>query len=154
HDPGEIVTYHKSVIYLLQPGDGGADDKRIKDDVLHALNCRSQGHNAGSSRTGDKTLGSETHSNATYRIANVVAVAHVVQTQFIYGVGVESLGLAQGYKLSPAKVFGAEAGNISATLSRGIGIVERVIVKEIIGGEEPPALVVCVEPESDFVIPQ
>ncbi len=85
-------------------------------------------------------------------LANIVYVAEEPQVKLVDGSGSEDLGITEGQLLRLANSERVKTGNARAALAAGIGIVQSVIVDEIVSGDLADARV-GVDVSAGLVVP-
>src|SRR5208282_4168480 len=134
-DFGKCIAQVKSVVDLGFIGNGKSHDERWENNVLHAFKLRSLNDETGSAGAVHKSLRGEAHTQAAMGLANDIGVAKKSGMKLIDCAATEGLGIANAQKLRSAEGKRVEAGDAGSALLAGIGIVEAVVVKEIISGE-------------------
>ncbi len=131
---GEAFAEVEGVVDLGQVCDGDAQDEGGEGDVFDAFELRGLDEDAASSRIRE-ALRDEADAKAAFRLADDVGVAQVAAVKLVDGVGSDDLGVADGEELSAADEERVEAGDTCSGDGAGKGIVEVVVVYEVVGGE-------------------
>ena len=93
----------------------------------------------------------EGDAEAAFRLADDVGVAQITEVKFVDDAGGEGFCVAKTDELSLAIGESIEARDGGSALLGGIGIVDAVVVEEIVGGELAPAAV-GVDAAGGFVV--
>ena len=75
------------------------------------------------------------------RLPDDVGVPQIAKVQFVYRFGAEDLGIAQRIELSATEIQRVETGYARSGYRTRIGIVEGVVVDEIVGRDMPHPIV-------------
>ena len=138
----ERLSLHWKVLLTCSlSGDIHAEGEVIEGYVLDAFNARVEGNDAKRTGAGDKALRGQGGSDAAHRLADDVEVTHVAEVRLVDRVRAESLGQAEAEELRASVGGGVEAGQVGSALGSGVGIVEIVLIDEVVGGEIPPACI-------------
>ena len=137
--PRKGIRVLERIVVLVQPGDRRADDEVVEDHILHALDRRPLGKNAGRAAAGHKPLRRQCGSHPAHRRSQDVDIAQVRGLQLVDRARTECPGVAQADQLGPALGRGIEPRHRRASLLRGIRIVQRVIVNRVVAGDLPPS---------------
>ncbi len=137
---GEAVAEVEGVVDLGYVGDGNAHDEGGEGDVLDAFELRGLDEDAAVGGAGEALRG-EADAEAAFWLADDVGVAEIAEVKLVDGVCADDLGVAEGEELGAADEERVEAGDAGAGDGAGVGIVEGVVVDEVVGGELAEAAV-------------
>ena len=135
----EVLRHLERVIGLLESSGIHAEGEVVKGNVFGAFDLRSQRVDGGIPGAIHETLGREAGTHTSLRLAYIVGVPEITQAEFVDHGWPEDLGQAQAHQLCSAQGGGIEARNTGAALRRGVGIVEAVVIKEVVSGKSSQA---------------
>ena len=148
YDTRKDIVDAEGVIRLFQIRNGSSHDERVEDDILHSLDGRREGNNARRSDACHKALRSQRGSNATSGLADIVGISHIAESKLIDRCRTKCLRVAKADELRAAQIKGIESRNAGAALASRVGIVQGIVVEEIIGGEKSPSASIRIYPQA------
>ena len=134
------ITFEKlsdhcvGVVHLRLAGDVHADSEIVKRDVFDAFDLRRQGHDAGITLGIDEALRNQAGPTPPTGCPTLFAFRMIAEVDLVDRGRAERLGQAEAQQLGPAQGDRVESGHVGAALRRWIGIIERVVVHEVVGG--------------------
>ena len=149
-DAGEAIAEVEGVVDLGFVGDGYAHDEGGEGDVLDTFELRGLDEDASVIRAGEALRG-QADAETAFRLADDVGVAKVAEVKLVDGVCADDLGVSKGKELRAADKEGVEARDAGAGDGAGVGVVEAVVVDEVVGGELAEAAV-AVDADGTLVV--
>src|SRR5450432_2555182 len=122
--------------------------------VLNAFDRGGKHRNTRSSRSSLKTLGRQGGPHSAGRLADVIGVPHIAQTELIYGRGADGFRLAQTDQLGAPQIQGRESRDAGSPLPGWIGVVQVIVVEVIVRRKQTPAPGVALNAETPLIVPQ
>src|SRR5208283_5895034 len=89
--------------------------------------------------------------DAAHRLTDAVGESHIAEVKFIERIRAQRLSDAKAEQLCPPQGRGVKAGDVSATLACGVGIVLKEVVEGVVSGEGSP-IGVGVNSQRPFVV--
>ena len=130
HHLGQVVLRLIIAVRLYQREGACAEIDLVEDDGFHSLGLWISRNNAV--LADGESLRRKARADSALLLAQVVEIAHVAELEFIHQRRAEGLGVAQTCQLRPAVRQRVETGHVGSALLGGVGIVQIVVIDEII----------------------
>src|SRR6202789_357877 len=131
---GEAVGEEPGVIDLREVGDRNAHHEGWERNVLYTLELRCLDEDASRSRAGEALRG-QADAETAFRLADDVVVAEIAGMELIDDAGTDELGVAKREELRLADEESVEAGNAGPGHGAGRGVIEAIVVDEVVAGK-------------------
>ena len=148
----EGIAPLEGVVDLALAGDIHADGEIVEGDVLDAFDARVQRHDAQRPCAGDKALRRQRRPNSADRLSDDVGEAHVAEVGFVDGVRAERLVSPRLKSCARPCESALKPGTLAPPCAGRIGIVQRVLIEEVVSAQVAQAASLQVEARRAFVV--